>query len=64
MSNKKNIYEELYYKLYNSITDAINILEKVQTETTQDFLNASSPKDFKKHISSLKEPDSKRYFFD
>ncbi|MBQ2932011.1 MAG: hypothetical protein IJE62_04100 [Clostridia bacterium] len=63
MEDEKNIYKDLYYKLYNSISDVINILEKVQNETTQIFLDNSSPKDFKKHISSIKEPDSKRYFF-
>ena len=33
-------YKEMYYRLFNKITDAIEILKQAQIETEEMFINA------------------------
>ena len=33
-------YKEMYYKLFNSITDALEILKEAQIETEEMFINS------------------------
>ena len=37
-------YEKMYHKLFNEITDVINILQKAQCETEEEYIEDSENK--------------------
>lgn len=45
-------YKSMYLKLFNAITDAINILQKAQTEAEEIFISQENPE-----IILLDKPD-------
>lgn len=40
-------YKSMYYKLFNSVTDAIEILKKAQLETEEIYIDSSEKDDHK-----------------
>lgn len=40
-------YEKLYFQLFNSITDVIEKLIKIQQESEEKYLNSCNKNDFK-----------------
>jgi hypothetical protein len=45
-------YNKMYIKLFNAVTDAINVLQKAQIETEEMFINQEEPV-----LTLLKRPD-------
>ena len=45
-------YKDMYYKMFNAMTDAIEILKKAQLEAEEEYINSSERED--KKILELK----------
>lgn len=45
-------YKDMYYKMFNAMTDAIEILKKAQLEAEEEYINSSEKED--KKILELK----------
>ena len=52
-------YKDMYYKMFNATTDAIEILKKAQLEAEEEYINSSEKED-KKIIELKSQPKKKQ----